>query len=108
VNIWEYGRRLGKNKVVIKDNEIFVEEDELEFEDSGPGEKGEHTMTIKFNNFSVLTDAIESSNPLAFDIGNNSIRIENAILVSRDAAERLGILKQLDSGLKIQASGASL
>ncbi|SRR6266478_1140067 len=106
MSIWELGRKLGKNKVIIRENEIFVEELELEDLEDSVSEHSEHTMTIKLNNFSVLTDPAASNNPLAFDIGNDSVRIENAILVSRDAAERLGILKQLDSGLK--TPGASL
>ena len=90
MSLWEFGRKLGRNKVVILENEIFVEE----LEDS------EHSMIIKLNNFSVIADPASSNNPLVFDIGNDSVRIENGILVSRDAAERLGILKQLDSGLR--------
>ena len=92
MSIWEFGRKLGHNKVTIKENDIFVEELEDDL--------GNQKMIIKLNNFSVLTDPASSNNPLVFDIGNDSVRIENGILVSRDAAERLGILKQLDSGLR--------
>lgn len=57
-------------------------------------------MTIKLDNVRIIGSASTStgpdSEPLIFEVGPDSVRIENCFIVSRDRAVQLGLIAQLE------------